>query len=303
MIGEGVINRLRPWRAQEHMGSGEHGDRPGEAPAVAVKQRQRPQIDGVVRHFPGDDIVDRIGPGATVRINNALGPARGSGSVVQRQRVPLIIGQGIGEGGIAFGQQIVKGELADPFATRSFAVFDIDDQEIAAGLRDGFGGHCRKLGIDQQNLRLAMFKNIGDRAGIEPRVVGVQDRPQHRQRQRTFQGLRDVRRDQGNGVAFADTSFGQCRGQPLAPLRDLTPVAADVPMDLRGQFGVHTLHALEDRNRGQRRMIGGIARQFGPIKRHSPVHSGMDSLRVKAPIPASASRAIMFSTIVRPAKA
>ena len=34
---------------------------------------------------------------------------------------------------------------------------------------------------------------------------------------------------------------------------------------------------------------------------HSPVQSGMSSFRVKAPIPASASRAIIFSAITRPA--
>ena len=42
MIGEGVIDGVRPGRAQEHMCPGQHCDCPGKAPAVAVEQRQRP---------------------------------------------------------------------------------------------------------------------------------------------------------------------------------------------------------------------------------------------------------------------
>ena len=56
VIGDGVVDRLRPHPAQADMGAGLHGQRPRKAPAVAVEHRQRPQIDGVLGHAGMDGV-------------------------------------------------------------------------------------------------------------------------------------------------------------------------------------------------------------------------------------------------------
>ena len=97
VLGKGCVNALGRRAAHKHMGTREQRNGPGEAPAVAVKQRQRPKINRVMGHFPGHHIVHRVGPGAAVGIDHAFGVTGGAGGVVQRQGVPLVIGQGIGK--------------------------------------------------------------------------------------------------------------------------------------------------------------------------------------------------------------
>ena len=72
-------------------------------------------------------------------------------------------------------------------------------------------------------------------------------------------------------------------------------------MNLGRHLGVNPLDPLQDRNRRKGRVVGGAAGKFGTVVDHSPLHSGISSLRVNAPIPATASRAIMFSAMTRPA--
>ncbi len=51
-----------------------------------------------------------------------------------------------------------------------------------------------------------MFEDIGNRRRIEAGVVGIQNSPDQRHRQRTFQCFRNVGRNQRNRVALADTT-------------------------------------------------------------------------------------------------
>ena len=55
--------------------SGDSGQCPGKAPAIAMKHRQRPQIDRVVAHAPGEDVAHRIQIGAAMVVDDALGIA------------------------------------------------------------------------------------------------------------------------------------------------------------------------------------------------------------------------------------
>jgi hypothetical protein len=56
VIGDRVIHRLGADPAQADMRAGLHRQRPGEAPAVAVEHRQRPEIDRVLGHAACDHI-------------------------------------------------------------------------------------------------------------------------------------------------------------------------------------------------------------------------------------------------------
>src|SRR3546814_2194492 len=66
-----------------------------------MEHRQGPQIDRMRRQAPGQDVAERQQIGAAVVIDDALGIARGARGVVQRDRIPLVAGQGIVEIGIA----------------------------------------------------------------------------------------------------------------------------------------------------------------------------------------------------------
>lgn len=63
-------------------------------------------------------------------IDHTLGLPGGARGIVQRQRVPFVVRQGIGETWIAFGRKILIGRRADPIATEALRVFDIDDEEV-----------------------------------------------------------------------------------------------------------------------------------------------------------------------------
>jgi len=69
---DGVEDQLRIDSAQADVGPGVGSHGPHKAPAVAVEHRQRPQIDGVRRHAPTDDVAHRIEIGAAVMIDDAL---------------------------------------------------------------------------------------------------------------------------------------------------------------------------------------------------------------------------------------
>jgi hypothetical protein len=77
--------------AQAHMGARHRHHRPAETPAVAMEQRQRPQIDRLARHLPRHDVAERLQIGAAVGIDDALRPAGGAGGVVERDRLPLVL--------------------------------------------------------------------------------------------------------------------------------------------------------------------------------------------------------------------
>ena len=129
VIGDGVEDRRGAHRAQADMRAGDDRQRPGEAPAVAVKHRQRPQIDRMLAHAAGDDVAEREQIGAAMMIDHALRIAGGAGGVVERDRVPFVVRHQPGEIRIAFAQKLFVFEAADPLAgAGEFRIVVIDDQ-------------------------------------------------------------------------------------------------------------------------------------------------------------------------------
>ena len=84
------VDRRRVHGAEADVRPGVRRHRPGEAPAVAVEHRQRPQVDAVPRHVPGDDVADRGEVGAAVVDDDALRVARRARGVVERDGLPLV---------------------------------------------------------------------------------------------------------------------------------------------------------------------------------------------------------------------
>ena len=90
VVGDGVIHRLRPHRAQADMRAGHHRQRPGEAPAVAMEHRQRPQIDRVLAHAGGEGVGVAHQRRAAMMIDDALGIAGRAARIVERDGVPFV---------------------------------------------------------------------------------------------------------------------------------------------------------------------------------------------------------------------
>ena len=62
-VGDAVLldrgeNIVGAHRAQAHAGAVQRGDGPRETPAVAVEHRQRPEVDRVRVHVPGEHVRD-----------------------------------------------------------------------------------------------------------------------------------------------------------------------------------------------------------------------------------------------------
>lgn len=135
--------------------------------------------------------------------------------------------------------------------------------------------HGRKLGIDQQDLRFTMSQNICECTGVQPYVVGVQNRPNHWRSQRAFKRFGNVRRNQRYRIPLRHPLLCKSRGQPLAAFGHFTPIPSYGPVHLRGQFRMHPLDPLENRDRRQGRVVGHAALRFWSCVDHSPVHSGI----------------------------
>jgi hypothetical protein len=105
VVADGVEDGLRIDPAQADVDAGARGHRPGEAPAVAVEHRQRPQVDRVLGHVPFQHVADGVDGRAAVVVDHALGVAGGAAGVVQRNRIPLVGGQLPGEIRIALGDK------------------------------------------------------------------------------------------------------------------------------------------------------------------------------------------------------
>ena len=91
--------RVRLAQADVTSAGGGHG--PGEAPAVAVEHRKRPEVDAALGQLMLDDFADRVDPGAAVGEHHALGKAGGAGGVVDGDAGVLVgdrsaAGQGYG---------------------------------------------------------------------------------------------------------------------------------------------------------------------------------------------------------------
>ena len=89
-----------------------------------------------------------------------------------------------------------------------------------------------------------MLENKTERRCIEPDVVGIQHGAQHGDGQRALKGFWDIGCDERNSVALANAAPGKRGRQTLTALCHLSPVTADIAMNLSGQIGIDPLRAL-----------------------------------------------------------
>ena len=83
--------------AQADVDAGGRRDRPWKTPAVAVEHRQCPQIDRMLAEIARKDVTDGVQVGTAVVGHHALGIARCSRGVAERDGVPFVFRQPGGE--------------------------------------------------------------------------------------------------------------------------------------------------------------------------------------------------------------
>ena len=232
VIGDGVVHRRRPHRAQAHMRAGDDGNRPGKAPAVAVKHRQRPQIHRVLAHRAGHDVADGEQMRAAVMIDHAFRIAGGARRVVERDRVPFVARHFPGVGRIALRDEFLVFDGADPLAgAGKLLVVIIDDQRLHLGERQRLFHHFGKFAVDDHDLGVGMVEREGEDRGIEPRVQRIEHALAHRHAVMALEHGRRIGEQRRHRVAAPDAALGQRRGEPA---RACIELAVAAPQRRRG---------------------------------------------------------------------
>jgi hypothetical protein len=264
------LDRVDP--AQAHAGAGIQRHGPRKAPTVAVEHRQRPQVGGVRRHAPRDDVAGGVQVGAAMVVDHTLGIAGRAGRVVQSDGIPFVAGQPPRIGRIAAGQEILVVQVAQRLARRGGFVFDLDHQRT--GLRQQcqrLFDHRGELPVRQQHARAAMLQHERDRLGIQARIQGVEHGAAHRHPEVRFEQGRHVGQDRGHRVALAQSAGRQCAGQAPASFVGQGPVLALAAVDQRHPLRIYRSRPLDEAQRRQRDEVGRIAVQAHVVL-IDPVH-------------------------------
>ena len=282
-------NQLKDLRrvdlAQANVDAGRCRNGPWKAPAVAMKHRQRPQIDRMLAEVAGQDVADGVEIGAAVVGNDALGIAGGSGSIAERDGVPFVLRRPCGKVGVALCHGIFVFELADPLSAGKSRVVDVDQQWLWAGhQRQRLGNHAGKFGIDQEDLGAAMVELKRDGVRLEADVQGVEHSARHRHREMHLVHRGDVRQHRRDRVATADTALGQERRETPAAFIGLTPGEDAAFVYRAGEVRVDGGGALEKAQGRQRHEIGRclfqsdavmtlITHRFDPLREFREIRS------------------------------
>ena len=137
------------------------GHRPGEAPAVAVEHRQRPEVDRARVEPRVVRLGERVQVRAAVRVHHALRPAGRAARVVDRDRVVLRLEPVLGLAVRRAGEELLVVAASPQTRTRSTAAPS--------------GTRCASDGSTTSEPRARVLEDVADLVRHQPRV----DRDQH----------------------------------------------------------------------------------------------------------------------------
>ena len=213
--------------------------RPGKAPAVAVEHRQRPEIDRVRRHTPGDDLRHCVQVRAAVVRDHTLRVARRARGIVQGNRTELVLRQGPGEIGIAFLQE--RFVVHSPRAACRPACRG-SSMSITSGRRSSSRSarlyDSAEFAVGDQYFCFAVRELESNRFGIEPDVQRVQHRAGHRHAEMRLVDRGNIGRHHGDGIARTHATLLQSRCEAAAAGVGLRPGAAPLAVDNGDPIGI-----------------------------------------------------------------
>ena len=248
------------------MRAGDHRDRPREAPAVAVKHRQRPQIHRMLAHAAGDDVAEREQLRAAMVIDHALRIAGRARRVVERDRVPFVVRHVPRVVRIALRDEILVFDAAEPLAGAGILrIVIVDHQRLYLGERERLLHGLRELAIGDEHLGLGVIERERDDRGIEPRIERVEHALRHRHAVMRLEHRRRVREHHRDGVAALDAALGQRRGKAARARVKLGIIAPQRPVDHRRLRRIDRGRALQEGQRGERLEVRRIAVEIGVV--------------------------------------
>ncbi len=239
VFGDGIVNILGCDASQADIGPGERGDRPGERPAAAMKHRQSPEISRVMGHIPGHRAAECIEVGATVVIDDPLWVSGCTGGVAERQRLPLVVGQGPWMVRIAFGEKLFVFGFSQPVVARSQLIRDVDNHGFDGAFAQSLAHGRRKFCVRDDHLRLSVVEDEGDGVCVESDVDGIDHGSGCRDPEEPFVKRGDISRNHRHRIAFSDPPAFQRRRQLPAATEGIAPGVALSTMDHREALRVN----------------------------------------------------------------
>ena len=213
----------------------------------------------MLAHGSGDDVPKGKQRRAAMVVDHAFGVARGAGGVVQRDRVPLVLGHQPLVLGIPRGEERLIAEAADGFpCARIFRVVHVDHQGPRLRLAEGVCRDSRKLPVDDEHLGLAVVEAEGQRRCVEPGIEGVEHAPRHRHAVVALEHLGGVGQQYRHGVAAPDAARRQRRGEAPAAGVERAIAPAQPSVDDGGVIGKHPRRPVEIAQRRQRLIVGRV---------------------------------------------
>ena len=246
---EQLPDARRIGRAQAHVRAADGRDGPGEAPAVAVEHRERPQVDRPVAEAIVEDVAQGVEVGAPVRAHDALRPAGGARGVVDRdERVLVVRGAGLHPARVAGGEQVLVGVA---WGARVVDPDRLQPREVEALQRSD------ERRVDEQETRARVAEDVADLRRREAHVDRHHHAPGERHPEVRLEHCGRVRAEQRHAVPAREPSRPQGARQPSAAVGQLRVGVPARPVDHRRAVGEDACRAVQE---GHRAQLGAVDR-------------------------------------------
>jgi hypothetical protein len=266
VIGDGVVHGFGADPSQADVRAGHQRERPGEAPAVAVEHRQRPQVHRMARHARREHVRIAHQGRTPMMVDDALRIAGGARRVIQRDGVPFVGGQLPREFGVAvFEKRFVIEIRKRCTQARVFAVVAVDDERLDSGCGERVAHEGRELAIRDQDLGVAVIELEREDRRVEARVEAVQYGARHRDRVVRLQHGRRVGQDDRDGISGPDATARQGGGETADARVELRVGQAPRSMNDGGVVRVDGSCAFEEAQRRERLVVRRVLFQTSGI--------------------------------------
>ena len=107
-------------------------------------------------------------------------------------------------------------------------IVEVDDERLPVETAESLAHGRGKLPVGDQGLRFAVSQDVGDGAGVQPRVDGIEHGAERGHALVEFEHGRNIGQDHGHRIALADAACRQRRSEAAGSRVEL-PVA-DAPL-------------------------------------------------------------------------
>ncbi len=207
-------------------------------------------------------------------VDHALGIAGRSGSVVERNGIPLVAGHQPIEIRVAACQQCLVVHFPHVLTAFEVWIFHIHDQNGLIEHPERIGHHRGELPVRNEHLRPGVPENKSNRFRIQARVDGIQHGARHRYAEMRLEHLRDIGKHRRNRIAASHALPGKRRRETDTAFIDVSPASAQIAMNNRVVIGVQQRGPLQEAERRQLLVVRRAFVQILFIDTHRHLPSG-----------------------------